>query len=128
MDVRKQRQGMENRLLGRWGEAVVAEDLRKKGWRILAAGYRCRLGEIDLVASNGRFLAFVEVKLRKSTAYGTAAEAVNRRKQNRIRAAAQLYLARYPSDLQPRFDIAEVYAPRGMETPTPQISYIENAF
>lgn len=128
MDVRKQRQGMENRLLGRWGEAVVAEDLRKKGWRILAAGYRCRLGEIDLVASDGKFLAFVEVKLRKSTAYGTAAEAVNRRKQNRIRAAAQLYLARYPSDLQPRFDIAEVYAPRGMETPSPQISYIENAF
>lgn len=128
MDVRKQRQGMENRLLGRWGEAVVAEDLRKKGWRILAAGYRCRLGEIDLVASDGKFLAFVEVKLRKSTAYGTAAEAVDRRKQNRIRAAAQLYLARYPSDLQPRFDIAEVYAPRGMETPTPQISYIENAF
>lgn len=128
MDVRKQRQGMENRLLGRWGEAVVAEDLRKKGWRILAAGYRCRLGEIDLVAGDGKFLAFVEVKLRKSTAYGTAAEAVDRRKQNRIRAAAQLYLARYPSDLQPRFDIAEVYAPRGMETPTPQISYIENAF
>lgn len=128
MDVRKQRQGMENRLLGRWGEAVVAEDLRKKGWRILAAGYRCRLGEIDLVASDGKFLAFVEVKLRKSAAYGTAAEAVDRRKQNRIRAAAQLYLAQYPSDLQPRFDIAEVYAPRGMETPTPQISYIENAF
>lgn len=128
MDVRKQRQGMENRLLGRWGEAVVAEDLRKKGWRILAAGYRCRLGEIDLVASDGKFLAFVEVKLRKSTAYGTAAEAVDRRKQNRIRAAAQLYLAQYPSDLQPRFDIAEVYAPRGMETPSPQISYIENAF
>lgn len=128
MDVRKQRQGMENRLLGRWGEAVVAEDLRKKGWRILAAGYRCRLGEIDLVASDGKFLAFVEVKLRKSTAYGTAAEAVDRRKQNRICAAAQLYLAQYPSDLQPRFDIAEVYAPRGMETPTPQISYIENAF
>lgn len=128
MDVRKQRQGMENRLLGRWGEAVVAEDLRKKGWRILAAGYRCRLGEIDLVAGDGKFLAFVEVKLRKSTAYGTAAEAVDRRKQNRICAAAQLYLAQYPSDLQPRFDIAEVYAPRGMETPTPQISYIENAF
>lgn len=128
MDVEKQKRGMENRLLGRWGEALVAEDLRKKGWRILAAGYRCRLGEIDLVASNGRFLAFVEVKLRKNTVYGTAGEAVDRRKQGRIRAAAQLYLAQHPSDLQPRFDIAEVYAPRGMETPAPQISYIENAF
>lgn len=128
MDVRKQKQGMENRLLGRWGEAIVAEDLRKKGWRILAAGYRCRQGEIDLIASDGKFLAFIEVKLRKSANYGSAAEAVNRRKQARIRATAQTYLARYPSDLQPRFDVAEVYAPRGMETSAPQISYIENAF
>lgn len=128
MDVRKQKQGMENRLLGRWGEAIVAEDLRKKRWRILAAGYRCRQGEIDLIASDGKFLAFIEVKLRKSANYGSAAEAVDRRKQGRIRAAAQLYLAQHPSDLQPRFDIAEVYAPRGMETPAPQISYIENAF
>lgn len=128
MDVEKQKRGMENRLLGRWGEALVAEDLRKKGWCILAAGFRCRHGEIDLIASNSKFLAFIEVKLRKSANYGSAAEAVDRRKQARIRATAQTYLARYPSELQPRFDVAEVYAPRGVETPSPQISYIENAF
>lgn len=121
-------QGMQNRLLGKWGEALVAEDLRRRGWNILAAGYRCRMGEIDLIASDGKFLTFTEVKLRKSAAYGTAAEAVDVRKRERLRATAQLYLARHPSELQPRFDVAEVYAPQGAETLSPRIHYIENAF
>lgn len=128
MDVKKQEQGAKNRLLGKWGEALVANDLRRKGWRILASGYRCRLGEIDLIATDGKFLTFTEVKLRKSAAFGTAAEAVDRRKQSRIRATAQLYLAQHPTQLQPRFDVAEVYAPQGMETPSPQVRYLENAF
>lgn len=121
-------QGMQNRLLGKWGEALVAEDLRRRGWNILAAGYRCRMGEIDLIASDGKFLTFTEVKLRKNAAYGTAAEAVDVRKRERLRATAQLYLARHPSELQPRFDVAEVYAPQGAETLSPRIHYIENAF
>lgn len=121
-------QGAENRLLGKWGESLVAEDMRKKGWRILASGYRCRMGEIDLIASYGKFLAFIEVKLRKSTMFGTAGEAVDYRKQGRIRATAQLYLAQHPTNLQPRFDVAEVYAPQGLETTLPQVHYIENAF
>lgn len=121
-------QGAENRLLGKWGESIVAEDLRKNGWQIIAAGYRCRFGEIDLIASKGKFLAFIEVKLRKDAEHGTAAEAVTVSKQSRIRATAQLYLAQHPTDLQPRFDVAEVYAPQGFETPSPRVSYIENAF
>ncbi len=128
MDVKRQERGAQNRLLGKWGEAIVAEDLRKKGRKILAAGYRCRFGEIDLIVRDGKYLAFTEVKLRKSAAYGAAAEAVDRRKQERIRATAQLYLARHPSSLQPRFDVAEVYAPQGLETQNPQVRYIENAF
>lgn len=128
MDVKKQEQGAKSHLLGKWGEAVVANDLRRKGWRILASGYRCRLGEIDIIASDGRFLSFIEVKLRKNAAYGTAGEAVTLRKQSRIRATAMLYLTRYPTDLQPRFDVAEVYAPEGSHTLAPRINYIENAF
>lgn len=128
MTADRSARGRQNRLLGKWGEALVAEDLRKKGWRILASGYRCRFGEIDLVASDGRFLAFTEVKLRKSARYGTAAEAVNTRKQERLRATAEFYLAQHPTALQPRFDVAEVYAPQGTETPSPEIHYIENAF
>lgn len=128
MSLDRQAQGRQNRLLGKWGEALVAEDLRKKGWVIQGAGYRCRMGEIDLIATRGKLIAFTEVKLRKDDAYGAAREAVTVRKQGRLRAAAQLYLQKHPTALQPRFDVAEVYAPQGFDTPKPTITYIENAF
>lgn len=120
--------GENKRLLGRWGEELVAGDLRKKGCRILAAGWSCRMGEIDLIASDGSYLRFVEVKLRKDARFAQAREAVDARKQERLRVSAQLYLAQNPTDLQPRFDVAEVYAPEGMETRDPEIVYWENAF
>ena len=120
--------GAEAKLLGRWGEALVAEDLRRRGWRIVAAGYRSRFGEIDLIAEDGRYLAFVEVKLRKSGAFAPARAFVDRRKQEKLRLAAQLYLAENPTQLQPRFDVVEIYAPQGTETCRPQISRVENAF
>ena len=55
-----------NNVVGAWGEAVAAEYLRKKRYEILATGYRCRYGEIDLIVRNRRYLVFVEVKLRRS--------------------------------------------------------------
>ena len=119
---------MDARLLGKWGERLVAEDLRKQGWKILETNYRCRLGEIDLVAQKGKYLAFVEVKLRKSNRFGQASEAVTGEKQRKLRTTAELYLAEHQTVLQPRFDVAEVYAPQGMQTANPTISYIENAF
>ncbi len=128
MSLDRQTQGQQNRLLGRWGESLVAEYLRKRKWEIIGAGYHCRMGEIDLIAVNRKYIAFVEVKLRKSDAYGSAAEAVNMAKQKRLQATAELYLASHPIQLQPRFDVAEVYAPQGLETAKPQIIYIENAF
>lgn len=120
--------GLEARLLGKWGERLVAEDLRKKGWKIRETNYRCRMGEIDLIVENGKYLNFVEVKLRKSNRFGQAAEAVTSEKQRKLRATAELYLAEHTTSLQPRFDVAEVYAPQGMQTKSPVISYIENAF
>lgn len=120
--------GIESRLLGRWGERFVAEDLRRKGWKVQAVNYRCRMGELDIVAKNKLYIIFVEVKLRKSAQYGTAAEAVTLAKQRKLRAAAELYLQEYPTRLQPRFDVAEVYAPQGVQTKNPSVSYIENAF
>lgn len=120
--------GGERKLLGRWGEALVAEDLRKKGCAILAAGWYCRMGEIDLIAADKRYLRFVEVKLRKDAHFAQAREAVDLRKQEKLRLAAQLYLVENPTALQPRFDVAEVYAPEGLETKKPEIIYIENAF
>ncbi|MEG1241171.1 MAG: YraN family protein, partial [Oscillospiraceae bacterium] len=55
--------GGDRTLLGRWGEATVAEDMRTKGWQIVASGFRCRFGEIDLIATNDKYLSFTEVKL-----------------------------------------------------------------
>ena len=118
----------DRKLLGRWGEGLVAADLRKKGCTILAAGWRCRMGELDIVAADGTYIRFVEVKLRKNDHFAQAREAVDHRKQNKLRVTAKLYLAWHPTGLQPRFDVAEVYAPEGTATVNPKIIYIENAF
>jgi len=115
-------------LLGRWGEAQAAEYLTKRGWKLIAAGWRCRFGEIDLIVRKGTIIAFVEVKLRKSQRFAQAREYVDLRKQERLRLSAQLYLSENPTRLQPRFDVMEVYAPCGMDTQTPEIVHLENAF
>ena len=120
--------GQESRLLGRWGEDRAADYLRGKGFRIAAANWKCRFGELDLIAADNTYLCFVEVKLRKSAAYGSAAAFVDRRKQDRLRTAATLYLSRHPTQLQPRFDVIEIYAPQGEKTARPEIIHLENAF
>lgn len=120
--------GGDRRLLGRWGESQTADWLRARGWRVVAAGWRCRFGEIDLVAENDKYIIFTEVKLRKNAAFAPARAFVDRGKQERIRTSAQLYLLEHPTELQPRFDVAEVYAPEGTATRKPEINYIEGAF
>jgi putative endonuclease len=120
--------GQASRLLGRWGEGLAADHLRKKGYSILAANWRCRFGEIDLIAANRHYLCFVEVKLRKSAAFGQAGEFVDQRKQMRLRTTAELYLAQNPTALQPRFDVVEIEAPQGMDTKEVIVRHMENAF
>ena len=119
---------MATDLLGRWGEAVAAAYLRKKKYRIVAANYRCRQGEIDLIAEQGDCLVFVEVKLRKNADFGSAREFVNARKQERLRTTAALYLSQYAIEKRTRFDVIEVYAPQGTDTQQPQICHLEDAF
>ena len=120
--------GAGARALGQWGEEQAAQWLTQRGWRILAKNFRCRMGEIDLVAENGTYLAFVEVKLRKDDRFGSACESVTPAKQRRLRVAAEYYLMGHPTELKPRFDVAEVYAAQGIHTKQPDIYYIENAF
>ena len=120
--------GGDRKLLGRWGESVAAEFLKKRGYRLIAAGWQCRFGEIDLILRDGKYLVFAEVKLRKSDSFAQAREFVTGAKQQRLRLSAQLYLAEHPSNLQPRFDVTEVYAPQGMQTKEPRIFHLENAF
>ncbi len=117
-----------NNLTGAWGEALAAAYLRKNGYKILAMGYQCRFGEIDIIAQRKGFLVFAEVKLRKNDAFAQAREYVNFAKQNRIRTTASIYLAENPTQLQPRFDVIEVYAPQGMQTSKPEICHLEGAF
>ena len=115
-------------LLGRWGEAEAAKFLRIKGYKIIAANYRCRFGEIDIIAQQGSYIVFVEVKLRKDADHGTAAEFVDARKQNKLRTTASMWLAQNETELQPRFDVIEVYAPNGMSDRGKRINHIINAF
>lgn len=117
-----------NNLTGAWGEALAAEYLRKKRYQILAAGYRSRFGEIDLIARNRKFLVFVEVKLRKSADFARAMEYVDKRKQDKLRTTASVYLGAHPMNLQPRFDVIEIYAPDGTATLHPEINHMEDAF
>ena len=115
-------------MTGAWGEALAAEYLRDKHYTLVAAGYRCRFGEIDLIVKDKKYLVFVEVKLRKSADFAAAREFVDRRKQDRIRVTAHIYLETHPSTLQPRFDVIEIYAPQGRDTKSPEIIHLEDAF
>ena len=117
-----------NNIVGAWGEALAADYLQKKRFRIVATGYRSRFGEIDLIAANKEYLVFVEVKLRKDDRFASAFEFVDHRKQDRIRTTASIYLSEYPTELQPRFDVVEIYAPQGVQTQKPIINHIEDAF
>ena len=101
--------------LGAQGEALVKAHLERRGWRVLATNYRCAAGEMDLIAEettpDGSALAFIEVKTRRGRAHGAPAEAVDARKQRKLAAVAQHYLAeRNAGGPEPycRFDIAEV--------------------
>lgn len=114
--------------MGRWGEAKVAEDLRRKGQKLLASNFSCRFGEIDLISTDGTYLIFTEVKLRRDDSVAPGRAAVDWGKQRRLRTAAEYYLLSHPTALQPRFDVAEIYAPEGTRTESPAIFYFENAF
>ena len=118
----------KSNLLGVWGEAQAAKYLQKKHYKILATGYRSRFGEIDIIAANKKYLVFAEVKLRKTDSFAQAREYVDTHKQNRLRTTAAVFLSEYSTQLQPRFDVIEVYAPKGTQTATPIINHIEDAF
>ena len=114
--------------LGLWGEEQAARYLESQGYQVTASRYRCREGELDLVAEGKGYLCFVEVMLRKDHHLAQAREFVTPAKQRKVRIAAQYYLLDHPTQLQPRFDVIEVYAPQGRDTAQPEICHWENAF
>ncbi len=112
--------------LGGWGEQCASDYLQRQGFRILAQNFRCRFGEIDLIAEDSEYLVFVEVKTRRSTRFGTPAQAVTPAKQRKLTLTAQSWLQEHPTQRQPRFDVVEIYA-RGADRP-PTIVVLPNAF
>lgn len=111
--------------LGCAGEEAAIRYLQAQGYRILERNYRCRYGEVDLIARDGAVLAFIEVKTRRSHAFGSPALAVTLRKQRHIIKVSQLYLARQGETRQVcRFDVVTVE----MERDRPRIEIIKNAF
>ena len=120
---------MKKTELGAWGEDRAAEYLVENGFRIVCRNFRCRMGEIDLIAEKAGMLVFAEVKLRKNSLYGEAREFVTAEKQRKLRLATSFYLAgsSRAQNLQPRFDVLEVYAPQGTTGPV-TINHLENAF
>jgi len=111
---------------GDFGEDVATAHLERHGYRIVARNFRTRFGEVDIIAANERFLLFVEVKTRGMNARVSGAEAVDARKQARLRMAAEEYLMENQMQLQPRFDVICVETARSGQVAA--VNWIENAF
>lgn len=101
---------MNKRAIGSAMEEKAADFLKKEGYHILKRNYRCKVGEIDLIVTDGRYLIFVEVKFRKNTALGTPQEAVTCYKQRKISKTAAWYLTENGLDVYTpcRFDIVAI--------------------
>lgn len=112
--------------MGEWGEKAAAAYLQLHGWTILDQNYRSGHKEIDLVARRGEVVAFVEVKTRRSNAFGHPLESVDSRKRREIDSAAARWLLDRGSDrLAYRFDVVSVLpGPDG----TTRIEHLENAW
>ena len=113
--------------LGALGERIAAAFLTDAGLRLLDRNWRCRDGELDIVAREGDALVFCEVKTRRGTGFGHPVEAVTGTKQRRLRTLAMRWLDAHPEARAPtlRFDVASVLAARGVP---PVIDVIEAAF
>lgn len=113
---------MNQRATGAYYEKEIAEYLKEQGYEIVAMNYRCRMGEIDIIAKDGEYLVFVEVKYRRSDERGNPGEAVNLKKQRVISKVASYYLMKEYGSLEVlcRFDVASVL--------DGEIQIIKNAF
>jgi len=111
---------------GSWGEEVACRHLKAKGYEILERNFRCRRGELDIVAKIGTTLCFVEVKSRKGMSTGFPSEAVTMEKQQHLRSAAMLYLHTHSCQgvEQLRMDVIEILQLQGKTW----LRHIENAF
>ncbi len=113
---------MNKRQVGAVREAEAAAYLSENGYQVLEMNFRCRTGEIDIIAKDGEYLCFVEVKFRSGTDYGSPFEAVTYKKQQKIIRVAQYYMQvhGYTADTACRFDVVAVEKTK--------ITLLKNAF
>ncbi len=111
---------------GLWGETYAARYLRDNGCKIIAANVSNRFGEVDIIAADDEYISFIEVKTRGENAIACPAESVDFQKQKKICAVAAAFLQRHNYDLQPRFDVIEVYLDK--DSKLININHIKNAF
>ena len=109
------------RLTGKKAEDVACSFLQHNGLTLVQRNYHCRYGEIDLIMQDTDTLVFVEVRYRSSTAFGTAAESVDKNKQRKLVFTANHYLQKYPTSQATRFDVVALSS---QQTP----EWVTNAF
>ena len=116
---------MDAQLLGKFGEILASRYLRCQGYDVASANYLSRLGEIDLVAEDKKFICFVEVKTRSEKMLFSPSDAVDYSKRNKIISTSQLFIKENRIKKQVRYDIIEVF----FENDEPvKINHIKNAF
>ncbi|MCD8220566.1 MAG: YraN family protein [Ruminococcus sp.] len=116
---------MKTTEIERKGESTVCDWLTARGYEIVRRNFCIRGGEIDIIAEDSEYLAFVEVKTRKPGALGTGYDAVTGQKQARLIQAAAAWCAEHSTDQQPRFDVACVVMKNGVVL---SVDYVEHAF
>ena len=110
---------------GRKAEAIAVRQLKKAGYKIISKNYRTRIGEIDIIAKDGKTIVFVEVKARKTSRFGHPKQAVTYQKQRKISMVALEYLkSNGQTNSKARFDVV---AMTGLSV-NPKIEVIKNAF
>jgi putative endonuclease len=115
----------ERILLGKKGEELALRHLKKMGYKTIERNYRCKFGEVDIVAKDGKTLSFVEVKCTRSSILNSPKESITRKKQHQISKVALDYIRRRRlAETEARFDVIAVQL-----SPLPErIELIKDAF
>ena len=113
---------------GKWGEQEAAKYLRKEGYALLAAGYRTRHGELDIIAEKDGIIVVVEVKTRSAFDFARGIDAVSPHKIRRMKSAAMAYISSRNDDRPLRFDVIEILAGEFRDDPPKEMNHYKNVY
>ena len=112
--------------LGERGERQASRYLKKRGYKIVEKDFKCKFGQIDLIAKDHEALCFIEVKCRSTESFGQPQDAITYTKQNRIKKISEYYMLKKKlANVQVRYDVVAIYEPK---SGTREINLIKNAF